>query len=682
MGAQNIKKQVEKLRELLNYHNYRYYVLDSPVISDAEYDRFLQELRSLEEKYPDLISPDSPTQRVSGVVSEKFVRVTHSVPVLSLANAFSPEDIRSWFERLLRLDPSMESASFVMEPKIDGLTVVLHYEEGIFRLGATRGDGVAGEDITQNLRTVRTIPLRIPVDRSNPFPTPKRIIVRGEAFIRLKEFEQLNRRLTEAGEKTYLNPRNAAAGALRQLDSRLTASRPIDILCYSILLWEGGNPPSTQWETLKILRLLGFPTPETAEIKESISQVIAFCQSWEVKRDSLPYEADGLVIKVNDLALQARIGFVGKDPRGAIAYKFAAREVGTTLEGIGVNVGRTGVLTPYAILTPVPIGGVTVSRATLHNFDFIRDLDIRIGDRVMIKRAGEVIPYVIGPVTEARNGTEKKYIPPSQCPSCHETVSKDENEVAVYCVNSACPAQLVRNVEHYASRPAMDIEGLGIRIVEMLVQSGLISDVSGIYDLSIENFLTLEGFAEKKAANLLASIGTSKQRNLTRLIIGLGIHGIGDITAADLAAHFNNLDRLSKATMEDLQQIPGIGPSSAESIVDWFSRKTNRRLLEKLRQKGIWPEHSGEKTANTKPSLEGLVFVITGTLEHYTREEMQTLIMQHGGTVVDAVSRKTNYLIAGEKTGSKLQKAQLLDIPILDEKGFQELLDTREKRSG
>jgi DNA ligase (NAD+) len=681
MAINNLHEKTDTIRGLIHYHNYRYYVLDSPIISDAEYDRLIQELRSLEEQHPEIITPDSPTQRVGGALSEKFSRVVHPTPILSLANAFSAEDIRSWYERLLRLAPEVGSASFVVEPKIDGLTVVLHYENGVFQLGATRGDGMEGEDITPNLRTVRTLPLRIPVDPSSQIIPPRRLSVRGEAFIRLKEFKRLNDRLTDAGEKAYLNPRNAAAGALRQLDSRLTASRPIDVLCYAIPQWEGKDDPGTQWENLQTLKQLGFPIPETAQKIDSISQVIEVCRSWERKRDSLPYEVDGMVVKINDLALQKKLGFVGKDPRGAIAYKFPALEVTTILEDIGVNVGRTGVLTPYAILTPTPVGGVTVSRATLHNFAFIREHDIRIGDRIMIKRAGDVIPYVIGPVIDARTGTEKEFSPPTNCPSCREPVHPLEDEVALYCMNSACPAQLVRNLEHFASRAAMDIEGMGIRIVELFVQSGLVTDVSGIYDLTQEKLLTLEGFGKKKAANLLDSISISRQRNLTRLIIGLGIHGVGDVTAADLANRYGNLNRLANASFEELQQISGIGPSSAESIVDWFSRKTNRRLLEKLRQKGIWPEET-EKEKTTGPSLlDGMVFVVTGTLNNYTRDQVQQLISQHGGKVTDSVSKKTTYLVAGENPGSKLQKAKSLGVPVLDEKGLSDLLISQEKRS-
>jgi DNA ligase (NAD+) len=676
----NLREKARKLRELVQYHSYRYHVLDSPVISDAEFDRLFQDLRSLEEQHPDLITPDSPTQRVGGFVSEKFSRIMHPAPILSLANAFSPADIHSWHERLLRLMPDVASASFIVEPKIDGLTVVLHYADGVFQLGATRGDGVEGEDITPNLRTVRSLPLRIPVDTSLRIDPPARLVVRGEAFIRLKEFKCLNERLLEAGQKAYLNPRNAAAGALRQLDSGLTASRPIDILCYAILEWEGGEEPRTQWEVLQTLKRFGFPTPETAQACESISQAIEIAASWEPKRDSLPYEADGMVIKINDLALQEKLGFVGKDPRGAIAYKFPALEVSTILEDIGVNVGRTGVLTPFAILTPTPVGGVTVSRATLHNFDFIRDHDIRIGDRVMIKRAGDVIPYVIGPVVQGRTGIEKAYFPPVNCPSCREPVHPLEDEVALYCMNSACPAQLVRNLEHFAGRSAMDIEGMGIRIVEQLVQTGLVSDLSAIYDLSEEKLLSLEGFAEKKAANLLASINASRQRNLTRLLIGLGIRGIGDVTAADLAKRYRNLDRLGTASFEELQEIPGIGPSSAASITDWFSGKANRRLLERLRRRGIWPEETAAVKSGSPSLLEGMIFVVTGTLSGFTRDQIHELVSRNGGKVTDSVSKKTSYLVAGEHPGSKLQKAKALGIPILDERGFLDLLASRERR--
>ena len=679
MSPNNIPERMEKLKKEIQYHSYRYYVLDSPIISDAEYDRLLRELSSLEEQYPQFKSPDSPSQRVGGTVSEKFSRVSHPQPVLSLANAFSPEDLLAWYDRIGKLSPQVKSSAFIVEPKIDGLTVILHYQNGVFRMGATRGDGSEGEEITPNLRTVRSLPLRIPADPKYSGAVPGTLVVRGEAFIPIAEFELLNERLSREGEKVYVNPRNAASGALRQLDSRLTAERPIDLLCYSILVWEGDHRPQTQGESLAALKGMGFPVPALSERAASIEDVIRLCEGFEKKRNSFKFETDGLVVKLDDLSLADRLGFVGKDPRGAIAFKFPAREVSTQLQDIGVNVGRTGVLTPYAVLEPVAIGGVTVGRATLHNFDFIQERDIRLGDRVMIKRAGDVIPYVIGPIPDVRTGKERRYSPPHRCPSCQEPVRRMEGEVAYYCINSACPAQLVRNLEHFASRSAMDIEGLGIKIVEQLAQSGLVKDLSGLYDLTPKHLLTLEGFAEKKAQNLLESISTSRQRPLARLLTGIGIQGVGEVMAADLAREFGNLDALRSASRERLQKVAGVGPNIAEAILDWFARKPNQQLLERFRKKGIWPVYTEEVSSSRSVSLNGKVFVITGVLHHYSREEAKALIEANGGKVTDSVSKKTDYLLLGEDPGSKLQKAKTFNIPIVDETTLQKMISSKEK---
>jgi DNA ligase (NAD+) len=676
------KKNTERMQALAKeilHHDYRYYILNSPVISDSEYDRLMRELKELEAQFPELKSPDSPTQRVGGTISEKFKRVSHPQPVLSLGNAFSAEDLNAWYERILKLSAAVRTAAFVMEPKIDGLTVILHYTDGVFRLGATRGDGSEGEDITPNLRTVRSLPLRIPADPQYAGAVPRRLVVRGEAFFPVAEFEKLNARLARQGEKTYVNPRNAASGALRQLDSRLTADRPIDLLCYSIMVWEGERAPQTQWETLASLKGLGFPVPAMAERAENIDEVIRFCAVFEGKRDAFPFETDGMVVKLDNLRLAAELGYAGRDPRGAIAYKFASREVSTTLTGIGVNVGRTGVLTPYAILEPVSIGGVTVSRATLHNFDFIQERDIRLGDRVMLKRAGDVIPYVIGPVVDVRTGKEKPYTPPAKCPSCQEPVRRTEGEVAYYCINSGCPDQLVRNLEHFASRSALDIEGLGIKIVEQLAQSGLVKELAGVYGLTMKDLLGLDGFKEKKAHNLLDAIAASKRQSLPRLLTGIGIPGVGEVMAADLAAEFGNLDALQDASRDRLQQIEGVGPNIAEAIVDWFSRKPNRRLLERLRQHGIWPEFSGKTSQPGANTLAGKTFVITGTLQKYSREQAKALIENLGGKVTESVSKKTDFLVAGADPGSKIKKAGSLAVPILDEAAFEKLITSGEK---
>jgi DNA ligase (NAD+) len=677
MNPETAKIRMEKLRREIAFHSHSYYVLDSPVVSDAEYDALFNELQTLEKEFPQFRSPDSPTQRIGGGVSEKFRRVAHPRPILSLANAFSPEDLGAWHDRIVRLNSSVVHSAFVVEPKIDGLTVILHYRDGVFDLGATRGDGVEGEDITANLRTVRTLPLRIPIDSSCAGKVPGRLVVRGEAFIRLKPFEALNTELAGRGEKIYVNPRNAAAGALRQLDSRLTAQRPIDLLCYAIVEWEGEGRPATQWDTLQVLQAFGFPVSRDAKKATDIREAVQFCLDWERRRNALDFEVDGAVVKLDDLSLSDGLGFVGKDPRGSIAYKFPAREVSTTLQDIGVNVGRTGVLTPFAILEPVPVGGVTVSRATLHNFDFIRERDIRIGDTIMIKRAGDVIPYVIGPIPDKRTGREKVFLPPTHCPSCHEPVEKIPEEVALYCINASCPAQLIRNIEHFASRSAMDIEGLGIRIIEQLVEAGLLKNLADLYRLQAEELLQLEGFADKKAENLLHAIEESKTRSLPRLLSGLGIHGVGEVLAADLARHYGSLDPFSRLSSEDLQTISGVGPNLAESILDWFSRKPNRSLLEKFHKLGIWPRFAAPE--NPAGAFSGKQFVVTGTMEKYSRETIKNFIQQQGGKVQESVSRKTDYLVAGENPGSKLQKAKELGIPVLSERELEQWAKSKEK---
>jgi DNA ligase (NAD+) len=686
--SQNLLPRYEELKAQINFHNYRYHVLDAPVISDLEYDRLLDELKKIEAEHPHWITPDSPTQRAGAKPSEKFEKVRHPAPILSLANAFGAEDARAWFERIRKIDDRVEKAKFVVEPKIDGLSVVLHYRDGFFVQGATRGDGEVGEDITSNLRTVRAIPLRIPVESGKSKvenPPPSYLVVRGEAFIPIKEFEELNRKLEEAGEKTYLNPRNTAAGSLRQLDPALTASRPITLLVYQIVHAEGGKVPTSQWEILEYLKSLGFPVTDIAKQFDNLDSAIAYAESFNEKRDALPYEADGMVLKIDDLILASDLGFVGKDPRGAIAFKFPAREVTTTLNEIGVAVGRTGVLTPYAVLEPVEIGGVIVERATLHNFDYIAEKDIRVGDRVLVKRAGEVIPYVIRPVADARTGKERKYKPPQTCPACGQPVEHFEGEVAWYCVNAACPAQLVRNVEHFVSRGAMDIVGMGIKIVEKLIETGKVRDVADIYTLTRADILDAVTKKDRKtdkqppgkiAENLLASIEASKSRPLARLIAALGIRGVGEVSAGDLASHFGNLDALSKAGVEDLQQIEGIGPNIAQGIVDWFSRPFNQKVLKKLKTAGVWPTGGRSKAESRKSdSFAGLTFVVTGTLPTLSRDEAKAFIESHGGKVTDSVSKKTSYLVLGENPGSKLDKAKSLGVKILDEAALKKLAE-------
>ncbi len=671
MDKNSSRADYEKLKSEIHSHNHRYHVLDAPIISDAEYDKLLNELKRLEAEHPNWVSSDSPTQRAGSTPADRFEKVRHPAPILSLANAFGGADALAWYDRVRKLDERVASAKFVVEPKIDGLSVVLHYRDGLFVQGATRGDGLVGEDITSNLRTVRSIPLRIPVDSKGPKP-PKYLVVRGEAFLPIKAFEELNRQLEEAGEKTYLNPRNTAAGSLRQLDPTLTASRPLTLLVYQIVHSEGGPVPTSQWELLEFLRGLGFPVTDVARQFKDIGSAITYTETWNKRRDELPYEADGMVIKIDNLNLAAELGFVGKDPRGAIAFKFPAREVTTRLLGINVAVGRTGVLTPNAVLEPVEIGGVVVERATLHNFDYIAEKDIRPGDRVLVKRAGEVIPYVIGPVIDARKGSEKKYVPPKICPACGQPVEHMEGEVAWYCVNAACPAQLVRNIEHFVSRGAMDIVGLGIKIVEQLIEAALVKDVADLYSLKKAQLLKLEGFAEKKADNLLKSIVDSKNMPLARVITALGIRGVGEVSAADLARYFGNLDAFSKAGVDDLQQIGGVGPNIAEGVLDWFARPANRKILKKLHAAGVWPIQEGNEDREEGP-FSGMTFVITGTLPGMSREGAKEFIEKLGGKVTDSISQKTSYLVLGAEPGSKFEKAKSLGVKIIGEKELKKL---------
>jgi DNA ligase (NAD+) len=647
-------------------------VLDSPLISDLEYDRLVERLKWIETLHPEWITPDSPTQRVGATPSTKFNKVQHPGSILSLGNGFTLDDVQAWYERLIRLDERVASTDFVTEPKIDGLTVVLHYRDGVFIQGATRGDGEVGEDITSNLRTVKAVPLKIPVKIGGPV-APAYLVVRGEAFMFIKDFAELNEKLENAGEKTYQNPRNTAAGSLRQLDPALTAGRPLTLLTYAIVAAEG-SVPTSQWELLHYLDELGFPVTDLAEYCPDFKAVLHSCEAWMKRRDTLDFEADGVVIKLNDLRLAADLGVAGKDPRGALALKFPAREVTTQLLDIGVNVGRTGRLTPTATLAPVEVGGVIVKQATLHNFDYIAEKDIRIGDRVMLKRAGDVIPYVIGPMVEARQGSEKPYQPPQFCPACGQPVEHFPGEVDWYCVNASCPAQLVRSVEHFVSRSAMDIVGMGIRIVEQLVEEGLVKDVADLYTLKRDDLLKLEGFADKKVDNLLSSIDISRQQPLPRLINALGIHGVGEVMAVDLTSRYNDLDHIKGATLDDLQQIEGVGPNIAAAIVDWFKRPANLELLEKLKVVGVWPVMKQEIRSTTATKLDGMTFVITGTLPTLSREQAGDLIQVFGGKVTGSVSKKTTYLVLGENPGSKLDNARELGVAILDEAGLKRLV--------
>lgn len=687
--TQSVTGRIEALRREVSFHSYRYHVLDDPLISDAEYDSLFHELRALEEEHPELVTPDSPTQRVGAEPIDGFGKIRHPAPILSLSNCFDMDDVRAWRDRIGRLLPEGVDPGLVVEPKFDGLTVVLRYVDGLFVQGATRGNGEIGEDITSNLRTVRTIPLHIPVrdvtveaehgessGREGYLQAPPPLlVVRGEAYMPIPDFEAMNAKLEEMGERGFANPRNAAAGSLRQLDPMVAASRPLSIFCYDIVASEGLHLES-QLELLAFLEEMGFPVSCDVALFDDIDDIEPYYQEWMEKREGLHYEVDGLVIKINDLATRERLGVVGKDPRGATALKFPARERTTKLIGVQVNVGRTGTINPLAILEPVNVGGVTVKQATLHNYDDVARKDIRIGDTVLVKRAGDVIPYVVGPVVQLRDGTEVPIEPPGLCPSCGEPVRKLDGEVAIYCVNAGCPAQLVRLVEYFVSRSAMDIDSLGSRTAQMLVDKGLVRDVADLYTLIPDDLLLLEGFKERKVANLLDGIEASKGRPLSRLVAALGIRGVGVAVAELLTDQFGTLDRLAQASLSELEAVGGIGPNIAGAVVEWFGSQHNQQLVKKLQQAGVNPAApKREAAAVGERPLAGLTFVITGTLAGMSREEAKNLIEQNGGKTTSSVSSKTSYLVVGDKPGSKLSKAQALGVPALDEAGLLSLLD-------
>ncbi len=667
--SEEVAKQIENLRQLIRHHTHLYYVLDAPEISDAEFDALMTKLRELEQDHPEFVTPDSPTQRVGGEVQEQFSKVNHPAPIFSLGNAFTAEEVHAWHERILRLLPAGTSLQFVVEPKIDGLTIILHYQDGAFVLGATRGNGEVGEDITLNLRTVPSLPLRIPV-RAGTQSAPRRLVVRGEAYMPIADFRELNRSQEEKGEKTFANPRNAAAGSLRQLDTSITASRPLRLFTYAVIASEG-TQFETQWEVLHYLKDMGFPVNPDMALFDELEQAITYSEQWMQRREELPYEADGVVIKVNSLATQAALGVVGKDPRGRIAYKFPAREATTRLKELGINVGRTGTLNPFAILDPVELGGVTIERATLHNFDDIARKDIRVGDVVVIKRAGDVIPQVEKPIVELRTGEEQVITIPERCPACGEPVVKPEGEVAVYCENPTCPAQLVQRIAHWAA--TMDIEGFGEKLAQTFVEHGLLHDLADLYYLKREDVLQLPGFAEKSTDNLFAAIEASKERPLSQVLAALGIRGVGYTVAETLAQHFRSVEGLGLASAEELQGIPGLGPIIAANIVTFFGNERNQRLLAKLQRAGVKME---QEAAPHAPAgvLTGKTFVITGTLPTWTRDEAVEAIEANGGKVTSAVSRKTDYLLLGENPGSKYEKARELGIPIVSEEQLREMI--------
>jgi len=664
---------IAQLRNEINYHLYRYHTLDDPVISDYEYDQLFQELQRLEAEYPHLVTPDSPTQRVGAEPLSEFEKVTHPVPMTSLSNAFDDDDMRDWLKRIERLLPNGVSASdleFVVEPKIDGLAVALTYESGSFAQGATRGNGRVGENVTANLRTVRNIPLRIPLRLEDEQPAPPepplRIEVRGEIYIGLADFEELNRRQAEKEDKLYANPRNTAAGSLRQLDSRVTAQRPLAFFAYQIGYIEGMSVAS-QWEALNLMRALGFPINPDVHKAQTLDEALVYIHTWMTRRNDLPYEADGAVVKINDFALQEHLGVVGNAPRWAIAYKFPAQEVTTKLLAIKTQVGRTGQITPYAELEPVNVSGVTVRNTSLHNFDDIARKDLREGDTVAVKRAGDVIPQVVRPVLEKRAPDSQPWQPPARCPACDAPLFFPEDEVAVFCVNAACPAQLVRRVEYFVSRAAMDIEGFGIKNAKLFVDKGFIKDIADVYYLNRDKLLALEGFKEKKVDNLFKGIEASKAQPLERVLTALGIRFVGREVSRLLLTHFDSLEAIAAADVETLEAIDGVGPRIAVSVYDWFRRPEHQAILAKLKDAGLNFVAARPSPIEKAQPLSGLTFVITGTLPGVTRSEAKAAIEAAGGKVTGSVTGKTSYLLIGENPGgSKFTKAQKLGTPQID----------------
>jgi len=667
MEAESARDKIEDLKTRLDYHNRRYYQLDDPEISDAEYDLLLRELIALEQEFPQWRSEDSPSQRIGAAPLTKFAPVVHLTSMLSLANVFSEEEILEFHERLKRFLGSWEKLSFVAEPKIDGVAVNLIYTNGILTSGATRGDGATGEDVTQNIRTLHTIPLRMHDSPDNP--APEQIEVRGEIYLESAAFRKLNERRRAAGEASFANPRNAAAGSLRQLDSSITARRPLKMFCYAVGRVRG-RTFTHHHEVLQAFAHWGFSVNPLIRQVDSISSCVDFYRELQERRSELPYEIDGMVIKVDDLALQERLGAVSRSPRWAVACKFAATQATSVIEDIIVNVGRTGALTPVALLTPVQVGGVTVSRATLHNQDEIDKKDIRIGDTVLVQRAGDVIPEVVKAIETKRTGREKPFKIPGNCPECGSRVVRLAGEAAHRCIGIACPAQIRGHIIHFASRGGMDIEGLGEKLVSHLVDQGLIRDPADLYFLNRDKLLNLERMAEKSVGNLLAAIEQSKRPPLEKLIYALGIRHVGEHVSKILARQFRTLDKLVAATEEDLRIIRDIGPEVSSSIVQFFRNVSNRRVIEKLNAAGVSPL----ETLPQPPSLlTGKTFVFTGTLNRMTRNEARQIVETLGGQASSSVTKNTDCVVAGEAAGSKLQKAREAGIPILSEEEFLSL---------
>ena len=671
MNEGQARKRIDKLREEIHYHNYRYYVLDNPVISDYEYDQLMRELENLERQFPHLITPTSPTQRVGAPPLEKFKEDRHTIPMLSLANAFEEGEVKEFDARVKRFLGTTKEIEYCAELKVDGVAVELIYEGSHFVNGSTRGDGFTGEDVTQNLKTVKSIPLLLMPSKEKGLAS--RLEVRGEVYLPLKAFQELNQQRERSGEPPFANPRNAAAGSLRQLDSSITAKRPLDIFCYGVGQVSG---PSfeTHWELLETLHHWGLKVNRNRKRCRKIEEVLEFHQEMDDLREKLPYEIDGVVIKVNSLRLQETLGTIARSPRWALAYKFKPQEVTTVIRDILVHVGRTGALTPTAIMDPVRVGGVVVSRATLHNQDEIEKKDVRIGDTVVVQRAGDVIPEVMRVLPEKRSGKEKKFRMPDKCPVCGSEVFRPEGEAVARCTGIACPAQLKETIIHFASRGAMNIEGLGEKIIEQLVDRSLIKDYADLYALTMDEMLTLERMGEKLAGNILTSIQNSKKTSLDRLIYALGIRQVGESMAKLLAREFSDLEELSRASEERLQVIPGVGPEKAKFIFKFFQQKGNQKVIQKLKEGGVEYPRGARRPEPENQKYSGQTFVFTGALKTMSREEAESKVESMGGRASSSVSKKTNFVVGGEDPGSKYKKAQALGVKIITEDEFLKML--------
>ncbi len=664
----SVKKEVEELREKLRHHEYRYHVLDDPEISDAAYDRLMEKLKELEAAYPEIVTSDSPTARVGAAPREGFQSVRHTRPMLSLDNAFSFDALRD-FDRRVREGIGRDSIEYIAEHKFDGLSISLLYEDGVLVRGVTRGDGTTGEDVTPNVRTIRSIPLRIEKEILKKVKVPASFEVRGEVMMTRKAFEALNRYQEQTGGKLFINARNSAAGAVRMLDSSITAQRRLDFFAY-YLLQDGKAAFPKHSESLLALKQLRFRASHDWKLCNGIDEVIAYCESWDTKREKLAYEIDGVVVKVNSVGIQNELGFTSKSPRWAIAYKYPARQETTVVNDIKVQVGRTGTLTPVAFLEPVQVGGVTVSRSTLHNMDEVERLGVQIGDTVLVERAGEVIPHVLKVVKEGKN--RKPFRIPKECPVCHSKIHKVEGEVAYRCLNTACPAKRRESLIHFASRHAMNIDGLGEKIVDQLVEKQIVKDIAGLYALKLDDLSELERMGEKSAQNLLDEIEASKKNSLPRLIYALGIPFVGERTAQLLANRFSSVEELASAKEEELFEVEEVGPKVASGILEFFSEPVNRQLIKKLEKAGVRP--TAEKRTVKSNKLAGKSFVFTGGLANRTREEAGEIVQQHGGKIVNSVSKKTDYVVVGIDPGSKYDKAKELAVPILSEAEFERLV--------